>query len=150
MTREGMIESLREKGLKVTSQRLAVIDILMEQRVLHPSAARVFAAATGRGYRLSLSTVYATLHEFSRHGLIKTLEFDQRENRYEMNPEEHINLICEGCGRISDYPVSRAVSEETLLADRGFRVRRTRMEYYGFCRGCLRGGSSRKPRAGKT
>ncbi|MHB8772199.1 MAG: Fur family transcriptional regulator [Syntrophales bacterium] len=150
MTREGMIEKLREKGLKVTSQRLAVIDILLEQRHVHPSAARVFAEATRRGDRLSLSTVYATLHEFSRHGLIRTLEFDQMENRYEMNPAEHINLICEGCGRIIDYPVSLGVGEETLLADMGFRVHRTRMEYYGCCRECLRDSSSRKPCGGKT
>lgn len=150
MTREGMIESLREKGLKVTSQRLAVIDVLIEQRFLHPSAARVFAEATGRGYRLSLSTVYATLREFSRHGLIRTLEFDQMENRYELNLEEHINLICERCGRIRDYPVSLAVSEETLLAHMGFRVRRTRMEYYGCCRECLRGSPSRRSRGDRT
>ena len=145
MTREGMIERLHEKGLKVTSQRLAVIDILLEQRFAHPSAARVFTEAARRGYRLSLSTVYATLHEFSRHGLIKTLEFDQMENRYEMNHEQHINLICEGCGRIIDYPVSLTLNGEALLTETGFRVHGTRMEYYGLCGECLRGNATGKP-----
>jgi Fe2+ or Zn2+ uptake regulation protein len=40
--------------------------------------------------RRALSTAYATLKELSHHGIIKTLQFDQMENRYEGNLEEHI------------------------------------------------------------
>lgn len=150
MTRDGMIERLHQKGLKITPQRLAVIDVLAEKQPQHPSASQVFREAKKRGKTLSLSTVYATLHDFSKHGLIKTLEFDQMENRYEMNPDEHINLICEGCGRIIDYPVPLRVNEEILLETTGFRVRRTRMEYYGCCRECLLGSSLGKPCGGET
>jgi Fur family peroxide stress response transcriptional regulator len=150
MTGEAMIEKLRDRGLKITPQRRAIIDILVEQRPLHPSAPQVFREAEKKGKPLSLSTVYATLHEFSRHGLIKTLEFDQMENRYEMNLEEHINLICEGCGKIIDYPVPPSVDQGTLTKATGFRVRKTRMEYYGCCRECLPGGSTGKPCGGKS
>lgn len=75
---------------------------------------------------MSLSTVYATLNELSRLGIIKTLQFDKMENRYEGNLEAHINLICERCGKILDYRLSVAVDrkEET-----GFSVTDTRLEY---------------------
>ncbi len=104
MTGEMMLERLREKGLKITPQRLAIIDVLIEKRPFHPGASLIYAEGKKKAKVLSLSTVYATLQEFSRCGLLQTLEFDQRENRYEVNLEEHVNLICQRCGKISDYP----------------------------------------------
>jgi Fur family transcriptional regulator, peroxide stress response regulator len=137
MTGKEMIERLREKGFKITPQRLAIIDALIKQRLLHPSAIWVYREAKKRSRTLSLSTVYATLNDFSRYGLIKTLEFDQLENRYEVNMEEHVNLICSRCGKIVDYRDPVAVEKERLEAETGFRVLKTRMEYYGLCRECL-------------
>jgi Fur family peroxide stress response transcriptional regulator len=134
-----MEQRLREKRLKVTPQRLAVIDALVANKLLHPSASQVFQEVKRQGKRLSLSTTYATLHEFSQLGLIMTLEFDQMDNRYDVNPEEHVNLICEGCGKIIDYPVPQAVNEGNLLEATGFQVHRRRLECYGLCRGCRRG-----------
>ena len=97
MTKELIITQLREKGLKVTPQRLAIIDILIEQGNFHPGAYLVYKKAKKKKKSLSLSTTYATLNELSRHGIIKTLQFDKIEDRYEGNLEEHINLICERC-----------------------------------------------------
>ena len=65
----------------------------------------VYEEAKKKKKSLSLSTTYATLNELSRHGIIKTLQFDKMENRYEGNLEEHINLICERCKKILDYKV---------------------------------------------
>ena len=48
MTREAMIGKLRERGLKVTPQRLAIIDVLIAKRPLHPSASQVFSEAVKR------------------------------------------------------------------------------------------------------
>ncbi len=144
MTKGTMIERLREKGLKITPQRLAIIDALFEMRQLHPTASQVLRKAEGNGKHLSLSTTYAALHEFTRHGLIKTLEFDQMENRHEVGLDEHVNLICEGCGKIIDYPLALSVDKAKLTETTGFLVHKTRMEYYGCCRECLLGISPRK------
>ena len=105
MTKESIITQLKEKGLKVTPQRIAIIEVLIEQGDLHPSARFVYNVAKKKKKGLSLSTTYATLNELSRHGIIKTLQFDKMENRYEGNLEEHINLICERCRKILDYRV---------------------------------------------
>jgi Fur family peroxide stress response transcriptional regulator len=137
MTRQVMVEKLRDKGLKITPQRLAIIDVLVEKQPLHPSAAQIYSEGRKKNRGLSLSTVYATLGELSRHGLIKTLEFDQMENRYEMNLEDHVNLICERCGTIIDYHAPVTVNHRELTAATGFRVLNARMEYYGYCRDCL-------------
>src|SRR5512143_1263766 len=97
MTKEAIIAQLKEKRLKITPQRLAIIEVLIEKGRLHPGARLVYQEAKKKKKSLSLSATYATLSELSRLGIIKTLQFDRMENRYEENLEEHINLICERC-----------------------------------------------------
>jgi len=109
ITQESIINQLRDNGLKVTSQRLAIVEVLLEKRDLHPGARLVYREAKKKKKSLSLSTTYATLNEFSRHGIIKKLQFDTMEDRYDGNLEEHINLICERCKKILDYNVPTAV-----------------------------------------
>ena len=123
-------------GLKITPQRLAIIDVLVERRDLHPGARLIYEEARKKKRSLSLSTTYATLDELSRHGIIKTLQFDKMENRYEGNLEEHINLICEGCRKIVDYKTPFAVDQREVAKKTGFSITDTRLEYYGLCREC--------------
>jgi Fur family transcriptional regulator, peroxide stress response regulator len=136
ITKESIIKQLRDNGLKVTSQRLAIIEVLLEKRDLHPGARLVYREAKKKKKSLSLSTTYATLNEFSRHGIIKKLQFDTMEDRYDGNLEEHINLICERCKKILDYNVPTAVDPKRVMKNTGFSITDTRLEYYGLCREC--------------
>ena len=136
MTKELIIAQLRERGLKITSQRLAIIDVLIELGDSHPGASLIYQKAKKKKKSLSLSTTYATLNEFSRHGIIKTLQFDKMEDRYDGNLEEHINLICERCEKILDYDVPITVDPKRVMKKTGFSITDTRLEYYGLCREC--------------
>jgi Fur family peroxide stress response transcriptional regulator len=136
MNRESIVKALREKGMKITPQRLAIIEVLIERNDDHPGAGVIYREARKKIRRISLSTVYATLGELSRRGIIKTLQFDQMENRYEGNIEEHINLICKGCGKIVDFKAPVAVDPAMITKKTGFRMLDSRLEYYGYCRDC--------------
>ena len=136
ITQESIIKQLRDNGLKVTPQRLAIIEVLLEKRDLHPGARLVYREAKKKKKSLSLSTTYATLDELSRHGIIKTLQFDKMENRCETNLQQHINLICERCKKIIDYEVSIGVDQRDVAKKTGFSITDTRLEYYGLCREC--------------
>ena len=140
MIRESMLRRLKEKGLKITPQRLAIIDVLVAMRKLHPSASAVYREAKRIRKSLSLSTTYATLKEFSVHGIIKTLQFDTGENRYDANLKEHLNLICNGCGKILDYEVSTPTDPGEVEKRTGFSVTDKRLEYYGYCEECRKKG----------
>lgn len=140
MIRESMLEELRDKGLKITPQRLAIIEVLAAMRNLHPGASAVYRAAKKIHKSLSLSTTYATLNQLSAQGIIKTLQFDATENRYEANIEEHVNLICDGCGKILDYEVSAPADPGEVEKRTGFSVTDTRLEYYGCCEECRKKG----------
>lgn len=136
MMKEFLIKKMREKGLKLTPQRLAIVDVLVEKDLLHPSARVVYDAAKRRTRHLSLSTVYFTLNELSKHGIIKTLEFDKMENRYEGNLTDHINLVCKGCHAIADYRIPIVIDSKELTRKTRFWVTGTRLEYYGYCQKC--------------
>ena len=136
MIKESIIKQLKEKGLKVTPQRMAIIEVLIEQKDLHPGARLVYQEARKKKKSLSLSATYATLNKLSHHGIIKTLQFDKMENRYEGNLEEHINLICERCKKILDYKVPITVDQRGVAKKTGFSITDTRLEYYGYCREC--------------
>ena len=143
ITKESIIKQLRERGLKVTPQRLAIIEVLIAQMDIHPGAWLIYTEAKKKKKSLSLSTTYATLNELSRHGIIKTLQFDRMENRYDGNLEEHINLICERCKKILDYKVPIAVDQRELAKKTGFSITDTRLEYYGYCKECRKDKGSK-------
>lgn len=137
--KEKLIGQLKDKGLKVTLQRLAIIDALVENYKAHPGAALIYEEARKKARRVSLSTVYATLKEFSENGLIRQLEFDRMENRYDLDLSDHINLVCDRCGKILDYDIPSASLDVREIARKsGFIVTDTRIEFHGFCRDCLK------------
>ena len=131
-----IIQKLREKGLKLTSQRLAIIEVLVDRTPVHPGANLIHREAKKKVKSLSLSTVYSTLNELSKRGIIKMLEFDRMENRYEANTTEHINLICKGCKKIMDYKPPFIIDTDEIAKRCRFRVIDSRLEYYGYCQEC--------------
>jgi Fur family transcriptional regulator, peroxide stress response regulator len=137
--RNRIIAGMKKAGLRLTSQRLAIVDFLAGTRS-HPSAAALYAEAKKKAPSISLSTVYLTLDALKRAGLIKELEFDDRDSRYEGDVSDHLNLVCEECGGIEDFPSASPVPAERVEKRTGFKVSGVRLEYYGRCRRC----SSRK------
>ena len=126
---------MREKGLRITSQREAILDCLLTTDE-HPSARQIWQAARKKVPGISLSTVYSSLAELSRLGLVKELEFNEMENRYEGNLSHHINLICTRCGKISDYMTAHTIDMEQVRATTRFRAFQSRFELYGVCEDC--------------
>jgi len=131
-----IVKKLREQRLKITPQRMAIIEAFLDNISLHPGARFIYEQARKKVKDLSLSTVYATLTELSKHGIIKTLEFDKMENRYEGNITAHINLVCKGCNKIMDYKPTISIDLKAVAKKARFRFSDTRLEYYGYCQQC--------------
>jgi Fur family transcriptional regulator, peroxide stress response regulator len=129
------LREIKEKGLKLTPQRLEIINILSQEKS-HPSAMDILAKARKKVPIISASTVYYTLDLLKREGLIKELEFYDRENRYEGDITDHLNLICKRCGKIEDFSKAVPFSLEMIEAQAGFRPVGMRFEYYGCCKNC--------------
>ena len=126
---------MREKGLRITPQREAILDYLLSTGE-HPSARRIWEAVRERIPTISLSTVYHSLSELSKFNIIKTLEFNELENRYEGNFSHHINLICLRCHKIIDYPTTHTIDMDQVEDQTRFKPFRSRFELYGVCEDC--------------
>jgi Fe2+ or Zn2+ uptake regulation protein len=133
--KNSIITALKEKGFKLTPQRLQIIDIMAHDRS-HPSAMTLYKKARKKIPSISISTVYLTLALLKKYGLIKELEFNEMDNRYDGNTTKHVNLICAACGIIEDFEAELPVSTNIVQKRTGFRAYDTRMEYYGYCRKC--------------
>lgn len=126
---------LKERGFKLTPQRQTIVAILTRDDS-HPSAMTVFNAARVKHPKISLSTVYSTLSLLKTLNLVRELEFETMDNRYDMNTNYHLNLICTRCGRIEDFTDTALISPELVEKHTGFKVHDVRFEYYGLCSHC--------------
>ena len=108
-----LIDGIREKGYKLTSQRLEIIKLLSHDRS-HPGAMDILQKLKKRAPKISMSTVYYTLDILKKEGLIQELEFYDRDNRYDVNVSSHINLVCRKCGKIEDLAEPLPISSETV------------------------------------
>ncbi|HET6513626.1 MAG TPA: Fur family transcriptional regulator [Thermodesulfovibrionales bacterium] len=133
--KDKLIETLRKNNLKLTRQRLEIIEVLAVDRS-HPSAMEILAKVRKKVPKISASTVYYTLNLLKREGLIKELEFYDRENRYEGDITDHLNLVCTQCGKIEDFHGEIPFQAKHVERKTGFRIQQIRFEYYGLCREC--------------
>lgn len=130
-------KGLHEKGYKLTPQRRAIISLLAKD-MSHPGAADILKKIRKSLPQVSMSTVYYTLDMLKKEGLIQELEFYDRDNRYDINVSNHINLICKRCGKIEDFPGELPYSYTQVQQKTDFQPVGMRYEYYGYCKECRR------------
>jgi Fe2+ or Zn2+ uptake regulation protein len=129
--------SLKEKGYKLTSQRLEIINILSKETT-HPGAMDILKRVRKKAPQISMSTVYYTLDILKKEGLIREIAFYDKDNRYDVNISNHLNLICTKCGKIEDFMEELPVSSQAIEKKTGFQPFQMRFEYYGYCKECRR------------
>jgi Fe2+ or Zn2+ uptake regulation protein len=130
-----LITNLRKKGYRLTRQRLEIIKLLLHDKS-HPGAMDIFQKVRQKVPQISMSTVYYTLDMLKKEGLIRELEFCEKDNRYDITVSDHINLICKKCGKIEDFTEAVPFSSEMIEEKTGFLPLGMRFEYYGYCKTC--------------
>jgi Fur family peroxide stress response transcriptional regulator len=140
-----IIEALRKKGYKATSQRIAICRFAVRSRD-HPTAQRIYGEVKSVYPTVSLATVYKTLHVLNELRLVQELPFPDGETRFDSYVEPHANLVCRRCGNISDvhYPVTRGMVAR-IAAKAKFTLTGQRLDIYGLCERC-----GRKTKPGPT
>jgi Fur family iron response transcriptional regulator len=119
-----MIDRLREVGLRPTRQRLALARLLFEGGDRHLTAEDLHREATAAKVRLSLATVYNTLHQFTAAGLLREVVVEPGRSYFDTNTDDHHHFYFEADGALADIP-SAEVGVTTLPpAPHGTTVRR--------------------------
>ncbi len=100
----GLIERLKAVGLRPTRQRLALAKLLFGSGNRHVSAERLHGEAVAAQARVSLATVYNTLHQFTAVGLLREVVVEPGRSYFDTNVEDHHHFYFEETGRIEDIP----------------------------------------------
>ena len=96
------IAKLRAVGLRPTRQRLGLAALLFGANDRHVSAEKLHEEANAAGIRVSLATVYNTLHQFTELGLLRELSVDGARTYFDTNLKEHHHFYCEEDGALTD------------------------------------------------
>jgi Fur family transcriptional regulator, peroxide stress response regulator len=127
---------LREHGLQVTYQRLAIYQALCHTQD-HPSAESIYQQVRKRFPMISLGTVYKTLERFFNVGLIQRVSPMTDVARYDALVAPHHHAVCVNCQSIHD--VMDAALDENISIPEGepFHVLRKQVLFHGYCPECL-------------
>ncbi|MCM2580222.1 Fur family transcriptional regulator [Streptomyces meridianus] len=134
-----LLERLRGRGWRMTSQRRVVAEVLEGDHV-HLTADEVHARAAQRLPEISRATVYNTLGELVSLGEVIEVVTDGRARRYDPNAHHpHQHLVCSACGTMRDVsptgsPLADLPAEERF----GFTVSGADVTYRGLCPACIR------------
>jgi Fur family peroxide stress response transcriptional regulator len=128
------MQKYRDSGLKLTPQRLAILEYLDGNKE-HPSAEDVYKAVSRKFPTMSLATVYNTLMILKERGLVKELTMDPLRMRFDPQPTPHHHLICVDCRKIIDIH-SRLRINLPEMEQEGFEIVGNHIEFYGRCPKC--------------
>jgi len=128
---------LRDRGFRVTAQRLAVLRAVRPGR--HLTVDEVAEAVRAEVGAISLQAVYDALGLLTNVGLVRRLQPAGSATVFEARvADNHHHLVCRVCGRMSD--VDCAIGSAPCLTpsdDQGFAIDEAEVIYWGRCPDCL-------------
>ncbi len=128
---------LRSRGMRLTRQRERIVAALSACAHATPEEIHAALAADG-GPEVSLSTVYRCLEALEDVGVIRHTHLDHRAPSYQLaDHDDHIHLVCQTCGTVSEVPLAVARSLVRAIDERtGFAVDLTHVALHGSCPRC--------------
>lgn len=144
LDQKGFEDLLREKGLKVTTQRLAVLTALSSGIDRHLTAEEIYELVKAGHPEIGLATVYRTIQLLLELKLIDRIHLDDGCVRYELchvyedgEQHRHHHLICVKCGRVMSFQGDLLDEFEQKMEEKtGFQILDHDVKLYGYCTDC--------------
>ena len=95
---------LREAGLRPTRQRVELAGVLFQSGDRHVTAESLHDEVANAGVKVSLATVYNTLHQFTEAGLLRQVIVDAARSYFDTNTGDHQHFFVEKEGLLIDIP----------------------------------------------
>ncbi len=126
------ITLLKENDLKATIQRTSILksidqaghinidDIYEDVKELHPT--------------LSLATIYKNIILMQKNDVIIEVPMNGEKSKFELKKDDHIHLICQGCGEIQDTNITQKAHESLVIEN--FQLSSSQINLYGLCQKC--------------
>jgi Fur family peroxide stress response transcriptional regulator len=132
-----VVERFRDSGLKITPQRLAIFNLLKDNRE-HPSVENIYQEVLKTHPSISFTTVYKTLQTLRDMGEIVEITIDPERVHYDPDMTSHAHTFCTSCREIEDLMADDGLAPipQMDLADTGFTVNQVQVHLVGVCEGC--------------
>lgn len=135
---------LRSKKLPVTSQRLAIAELMLHARD-HLSAEDVAGRVQEQGHTAGLATVYRTIDLLVESKLLVERDFGEGFRRFEpaRDVPQHEHMLCRVCGAVEEFHDARIIEiTKAVSQSRGFVRDAHRLVIHGTCRACQRAATA--------
>ncbi|WP_053957748.1 Fur family transcriptional regulator [Inediibacterium massiliense] len=138
---EKLKDRLKEKGYKLTPQRRATLDTIINNQGKHLSTEEIYDMVKTECPEIGLATVYRTLQLLDELDIITKINFDDGCSRYELNNHEdnhqHHHLICVKCGEVIEVEVDLLETlEEEIEKNYDFKIHDHKVKFFGYCSKC--------------
>jgi Fur family ferric uptake transcriptional regulator len=136
---------LRERGIHVTAQRLAVLRAVASRpHITADAVAEIVRTEIGA---ISLQSVYDALGMLVSEGLIRRIQPSGSPARFEDRVgDNHHHLICRTCGRVVDVDCATGAAPcLTAIDDSGYEIDEAEVAYWGRCPDCLEQSGAASP-----
>ncbi|WP_019424466.1 ferric iron uptake transcriptional regulator [Paenibacillus sp. OSY-SE] len=129
-------QQLISKHYKLTSQREAIVRVLLENESDHLSAEEVFMLVKDKYPEIGLATVYRTLDLLSELHIVEKMNFGDGVVRFDLRGDGHEHMhhhmICSECGVVEEIQDDWLLElEERIEREFGFKVTDHRLDFLG-------------------
>lgn len=131
------IQLLKNKGIKLTKHKIAVLELLTANK--HLDATQIFTLLQNQKIDISLATVYRILINLTNHEIIQKHHFNNEQSTYEiMKPNEHHDhLICVTCHKVVEFLDEKIETLQNDIAQaNNFKIVSHSLNIYGICKNC--------------
>lgn len=135
-------EKLKQTGFKITPQRRAIIEVLLQNDAKHLSSEQIYDLVKVDCPEIGLATVYRTMQVLDEVGAISKLSLDDGCIRYEINlnkedSHNHHHLICKKCSKIIEVEEDLLDEIEKIIENTyKFDILDHDVKFYGVCENC--------------
>ena len=133
-TLEELSNELKENNIRITHQRLKVLEYLSNSKD-HPTAEQIYNALKKEVPSLSKTTIYNTLNYLSDMNIIKVLKIGDNEAHFDAVKERHGHFKCSSCNKIYDFDIDIDSIDIKGLDD--FKINEKSIYFKGICSRCL-------------
>ena len=130
---------LRNAGLKVTTPRIKILQILEKQvNERHLTAEKVYKILLSEDEEIGLATVYRVLTQFEAAGLVVRHQFEGGNSIFELaTGDHHDHILCMKCGRVDEFSDEIIETRQKEVAQElGYELTDHGLYLYGFCPQC--------------
>ena len=129
---------LKKAGLKITTPRRKILEIMESADNHHMSAEDIYRLLLESGEEIGLATVYRVLTQFQQAGLVVRHNFEGDQAVFELDHgQHHDHLVCVKCGGVEEFVDDVIESRQTEIAkNAGYQITDHSLNIYGICGHC--------------